>query len=125
VSVPENAGIAEAWIKYHYLPRRERKTSALFDAWMRLNDLVRDEPETAWRVMQEVWSLDQSEFMLANIAAGPVEDLLRIHGPQFIVRVEQLAKCDPVFRKLLGAVWRGGMAKDVWDRIEAVAGPTF
>jgi len=84
VSGPENASIADAWIKYQYLSGRERETSALFDAWLRLNDLIRDEPETAWPIIQEMWSLDQSDFILANIAAGPVEDLLRIHGPGFI-----------------------------------------
>ena len=125
MSGPENASIADAWIKYQYLSGRERETSALFDAWLRLNDLTRDEPETAWPIIQEMWSLDQSDFILANIAAGPVEDLLRIHGPGFIGRVEQLAKRDPVFRKLLGAVWRAGMAKGVWERLKAVAGPTF
>jgi hypothetical protein len=123
--IPGHASIAEAWIKYHYLPGREQATSPLFDARIRLDGLVRGEPETAWRIIQEMWSFDQSEFILANIAAGPVEDLLSKHGPQFIERIEQLARRDPVFRKLLGAVWRCGMAKDVWDRIRAVAGPTF
>jgi hypothetical protein len=124
-AVPESANVADAWIKYHYLSGREKEKSPHFSAWQRLNDLVRDDPEKAWRIVQEIWSLDQTELILANVAAGPVEDLLRLHGTEFIARVEQLARRDPVLKKLLGAVWSSDIARDVWDRVKAVAGPSF
>lgn len=117
--------IAGDWIKYHRLPKREKESSPSFDAWIRLNDLVQNDPEAAWRIIQEIVRLDQTDLILANIAAGPVEDLLSYHGPQFIDRIEELARRDPSVKKMLGAVWRHGMAEGLWKRLKAVAGPSF
>ena len=104
---------------------RDAETSHLFSAFGQLYDLVHDQPEAAWPIIQELWTLDQTDRMLAIIAAGPVEDLLCWHGPDFIGRIEQLAGQHAVVRKLLGAVWRRDMAEDVWLRLKAVAGPDF
>jgi hypothetical protein len=52
-------------------------------------DLIRNDPEMAWRIMKIMWKLDSSEKILANIAAGPLEDLLKYHGEKFINRVEE------------------------------------
>lgn len=122
----DDASIAGDWIKYHYLPKREMTSSPLFAAWERLNDLVREEPEGALRIIKEIVRLDQSEWILANVAAGPVEDLLCYHGPQLIERIEELARRDPTVKKMLGAVWpRNDMSDKVWKRLKAVAGPSF
>jgi uncharacterized protein DUF6869 len=126
MSDQEHRSLAEAWIKYHYLPESEKETSNLFSAWVQLDNLVEDQPQAAWEVIQQLCTLDQTEHILANIAAGPVENLLCSHGSSFIERIEQLAKKDPVVRKMLGAVWgRNRMAADVWQRLQAVAGPSF
>ena len=75
--------------------------------------------------MKIMWKLDSSEKILANIAAGPLEDLLVYHGEKFIDRVEEAAQSDPVFKKMLGAVWQNAIPDDVWNRVKAVAGPSF
>lgn len=126
MSDQENRSLAEAWIKFHYLSRSEKNKSDLFSAWLQLENLVEDDPETAWEVIQQLYALDQTDRMLANIAAGPVENLLCSHGSSFIERIERLARQDPVVRKMLGAVWgRNRMAPEVWQRLQAVAGPSF
>ena len=118
--------LADAWIKYFQLPKKKAETSNLFSAFEQLDDLVREQPEAAWPIIQELWTLDQSDRLLAIIGAGPVEDLLCRHGPDFIGRIEQLAMQDPVVKKMLGAVWgRNRMAEDIWRRLKAVAGPDF
>jgi hypothetical protein len=66
-----------------------------------------------------------TDFLLANIAARPLEDLLRFHGERFIDRVEEMTQSDPIFKKMLGAVWRNAIQDDVWNRVKAVAGPSF
>lgn len=121
----EAVNIAGDWIKYHRLPKRDAESGPFFDAWVGLNDLVRNDPEEAWRIIQEIVRLDQTDLILANIAAGPVEDLLSCHGPQFIDRIEELARRDAAVKKMLGAVWRHGMAEDTWKRLKLVAGPSF
>jgi len=125
MSDQDSHDLAAAWIEYQRLPKRDAETSHLFSAFGQLYDLVHDQPEAAWPIIQELWTLDQTDRMLAIIAAGPVEDLLCWHGPDFIGRIEQLAGQHAVVRKLLGAVWRRDMAEDVWLRLKAVAGPDF
>jgi uncharacterized protein DUF6869 len=117
--------LATDWVHYHRLPKKEQENSPYFRAFERLYELVRDEPEHAWPVIGEIRKIDASDAMLANLAAGPVEDFLVHHGGQFIERIEALAKNDPVFRKMLGVVWKNRIAEDVWGRLKQIAGPTF
>src|SRR5579864_5533744 len=117
--------IAEAWIEEMRLPDEDQDApSGSLSAFGILYDFVQSDPEKAWRIIQILWRLDSSDEMLANIAAGPVEDILAKHGPKFIDRVETVARQEPIFKKMLGAVWgRNRMADDVWARLKAVAGP--
>ena len=50
---------------------------------------------------------------------------LALHGTEFIERIEQLGSRDPIFRKLLGAVWQNNIPDDIWRRLKAVAGPSL
>ena len=43
--------------------------------------------------------------MLAYIAAGPLEDLLKLHGLHVIARVEQESKTDVRLQLALSGVW--------------------
>jgi hypothetical protein len=117
--------VAQDWVTYHLLRRREQENSRYFCAFEKLYDMVRGEPEEAWMIMEQIRRLDSSDSILANLAAGPMEDLLVHHGNQFIERIETLARKDAIFRKMLGAVWRNKISEDIWKRLNAVAGPDF
>jgi len=56
---------------------------------------------------------------MENLSAGPLEDLLAMHGPAIIDRVEAEAARDPTFAKLLGGVWQNRMTDEVWARVQA------
>jgi hypothetical protein len=116
--------IAETWINLQRLPEAAPEREDKFWSWDRLWELVRDDPEAAWGVIQIIRE-DGSDRILANLAAGPLEDLLVEHGDQFIDRVEALARRDAQFKKLLGAVWQNSMSLKLWRRIKAVAGPSW
>jgi hypothetical protein len=75
--------------------------------------------------LDAIRDLDGSDLILSNLAAGPVEDILVLHGEEFIGRVEVWSRRDPQFRKLLGAVWQNDMTDEVWRRLQAVAGPAW
>jgi hypothetical protein len=121
----QDTKLASMWIKLNYLSDKERERSSFFSAHNKMYDLTRNDPEMAWSIMKIMWKLDSSEKILANIAAGPLEDLLVYHGEKFIDRVEEAAQSDPVFKKMLGAVWQNAIPDDVWNRVKAVAGPSF
>lgn len=116
--------IAEAWIELYRLPEDSPEREHRYWSHDRLWELVQEDPEAAWRIIQIV-RCEGSDVILSNLAAGPLEDLLVAHGDQFIDRIEALAQRDAQFRKLLGAVWQNSMSAKLWRRIEAVAGPSW
>ena len=65
---------------------------------------------------------DSSQFILSNLAAGPLEDLLVRHGAAFIERAEHCSVEDPKFRAMLGMVWRNEISEAVWLRIQKATG---
>jgi hypothetical protein len=61
---------------------------------------------------------------LCVIAAGPLEDLLELHGPAVIAQLETLAKVDPRFRLMLSGTWgRDRTDPAVWARLVAAVTP--
>jgi len=116
--------IAETWIELHRLPEESSEREERFWSHERLWELIRDDPEEAWRIIQIIRQ-EGSDLILSNLAAGPLEDLLAAHGERFIDRVEALARSDAQFRKLLGAVWQNSMSAGLWRRIKVVAGPSW
>lgn len=83
--------------------------------------LVEDDPEQAWETILQILHKTDSSGVLAQLAAGPLEDLLSYHGEQFIDRVETLARIDSRFAFLLGGVWQFNMTDAIWDRVTRVA----
>jgi hypothetical protein len=117
--------IADAWIKLHHLPEESEERERNFWAFMRLRELIRDDPEAAWSVIGKMLERDTSDAILSNVGAGPLEDLLVAHGARFIDRIEKRADGDATFKKVLGTVWKNAMSEDVWQRVKAVAAPSW
>ncbi len=117
--------LAEAWIKGH-LPAASRREREHYDwAAERLNALASDQPETALAAIWAICERADDERVLANLAAGPLEDLLVRHGPAVVAAVEARARAEAKVRKLLGAVWRNAIAEPVWLRLRRLAGPSW
>jgi hypothetical protein len=112
--LPEQERVVEAWFVYH-------KT---FWAWERVEDFVRNDPELAWRIVNLLIDAAPSDEVLGSIAAGPLEDLLREHGSQFVDRVEERARQNERFRQCLAGVWmsRGELPEDILQRIVDASG---
>ena len=122
--LPEHIALAEAWLRYNAGKPNEKNP----DSWAddRLIDLLFGTPEEAWLIIDLIWrQTPDDDRILASLAAGPVESLLAHHGPAFIDRVTLLARREPTFRKLLGAVWRNTIPEPVWQKLKAIAGPEF
>jgi hypothetical protein len=91
-----------------------------FWAATEVSELSRNDPAWALDFILEVLRRQPLPRVLANLAAGPLEDLLVYHGPVIIDRVEALATGDPAFQRLLSGVWRNRIREDVWERIQAL-----
>ena len=95
---------------------------ALFQFVVEVDNLVREDPEQAWRVIQLIFIACGNDLERACLAAGPLEDLLAKHGSAFIERVENAALNDSNFRELLVGVWRNGIANPIWERLQRAVG---
>lgn len=87
-------------------------------------ELPRDFPEVAWTcilLILEQIGAQAEDRRFAVLAAGPLEDLMDLHGGAFIDRAVAEARCNPRFAQLLGGVWRSEIAESVWERMGAVA----
>ena len=90
-------------------------------AWDQMRNLLANDPEGAWQVIQALVRRCIRDEVLAYIAAGPLEDLLCAHPLVFIDRVESLARTDLHFRRALSGVWGWErMPPEVLARIDAI-----
>ena len=117
-----NIDLAKAWIALQYVKKGASAYDANFWAFTMLDELRDKDLERHWNVINEIKNLDDSDFMLSNLAAGPVEDLLVTSGKAFINRIEASARDDERFRAMLGMVWKNDIPEEVWARVERAAG---
>jgi hypothetical protein len=113
--------LAESWIKMHHTVEGSPEYTDNFWAYRQLCDLCEDEPELCFEAIEQIRSIDKSDAILSNLAAGPLEDLLSHNGELFIDRLEKLAEKDPQIRKLLGALWQNAIPDSIWKRIKIIA----
>jgi hypothetical protein len=110
--------LAEGWLALQRTPDdgdvREDLEWVLESTW----DLCDDAPIEALEFVFAVLGRDDSEHTMALLSAGPLEALLRRHGPKIIGRVEQRARRDAAFMRLLGHVWPTSVSPKIWERIE-------
>lgn len=112
--------LAQRWIED---TDREVTDSA---ALREVSDITLDQDHAKlWRFINCAIAEDISNLALANLAAGPLENLLAYFGAEYIEKVEEQSRRNPAFRHLLGGVWRSSMPKEIWDRVTAARGEAW
>ncbi|MFT5572095.1 MAG: hypothetical protein ACI9FR_001016 [Cryomorphaceae bacterium] len=107
--------LADMWIEYHHT-----NDESLYSAFTKVEYLVLDNAEKAWQMILVILKKDNSDTVISNLAAGPLEELLVQHGSKVIDRVEAKARQDSNFSKLIMGVWRNTMPEDIWSRVETL-----
>lgn len=108
VLLEDRVRLARAWLD------RERERAWVFEFVMNLSQY---HPSAAWDVLLTLIAEARSDEHLALVAAGPMEELLKYHGPEVIGTVEAEATTNSPFRSALSGVWRSSIADDVWARV--------
>lgn len=103
--------IADAYLRYY-----ARKQEA--DRWVleTLDTLIDDNPDEAWRITCVLVDKATSDAALAYVAAGPLEDLLKRHGPNIIDRVEEASSNNSRFQLALSGVWGIDPGNPIFNR---------
>lgn len=104
--------IARSWLQHEYRPE-------WVFGWV--HGLVQHDPSQAWPLLVALVAGARDDEELAGVAAGPIEDFLKYHGPDVIAKVEAEAKANPAWRRALSLVWRSTIDADVWRRVVVVA----
>ena len=84
----------------------------------RLYSTLKSSPDQMLATIFAIMQMTDDETVLANLAAGPLEDFLGRHGEMCLEAIEALAKAHKRLREVLNGVWQGAMTKRVWHRIE-------
>lgn len=88
-----------------------------------LDSLVWQQPERAWTIILLIVERGAPREVLAILAAGPLENLLREHGPAFIARVEEQSRRDSRFREVLADVYPlACRSSEIRERIRHIVG---
>jgi hypothetical protein len=87
--------------------------------------LIDHDPERALKVIFCAVQLTTEPLILANLAAGPLEDFLGRHGERYLDVFHALALRERALREVLDGVWQGSMPKRVWHRIEILKQSAF
>ena len=108
--------LAQAYCRKYSSEEAANKTED-FEIYESAFELVKSKPEDGLRFILEVLDQDPNDFAFANLAAGPLEDLLAFHGDRMIDRLEREAKANPAFDDLLGGVLLGRLKPDIAKRV--------
>lgn len=119
--LPELLDAWYRWAAWISLKDRDEAAGDGLTGWFEFNWVVEDEPELAWKAILEAIEQPRMGPYLGLLAASPLEDLLSLHGPQFIDRVEARARTDPKFAWVLDGVWQFTMPEPIWQRVQAVS----
>lgn len=107
------------WAEWISSEDRDESKSGELTGWFEFNWVVEENPELAWKAIVEATDQPRMEPYLGHLAAGPLEDLLDMHGPAFIERVEQCARLNAKFSRVLRGVWQSAMPESIWKRVQA------
>ncbi len=79
--------LADAYLRNH----RDQDKNVDFWAWEEVHDLVKTDLDAAWNVTLLLLEKAESDDEIGYIAAGPLEDLIDIHGHKALDRIEEAA----------------------------------
>lgn len=105
-----------AYIEVHESENSANEQHECYWAIEKFADMEMDHPDLNWAAMLQIISLSTSENVIDNLAAGPLEELVELHGVEYINRIEKAAQTNLNFRFLLRELIET-TDKNIWSRI--------
>ena len=115
------AQLLDAYLEYAAAREKGVSDEQYFWAVEAMWAVVERDADTAWLLLLEMLRRVDGDYMIAFIAAGPLEDFLIRHGARFLERIETEARTNPKFRRALVGVWgESRMSEELVRRLRAL-----
>ena len=118
----EQDKLVRSWIRRYEIVESEGDESKLAEelywSYEKLDEICWEHPFKAFEIILDILKASKNEYVLSNLAAGPLESLLSRHGDQILTLVEDEVKSSPEFRELLQGVWQNTMSDDLWQKVK-------
>ncbi|GJM12374.1 MAG: hypothetical protein DHS20C12_07770 [Pseudohongiella sp.] len=106
----------DAYIEVHESGGSADEHHSCYWAIEKFADMEMDHPDLNWAAMLQIVSLTTSDVVIYNLAQGPLEELVELHGAAYIDKIEKTAQTNLNFRLLLRELLET-TDKQIWARI--------
>lgn len=114
----ENKEIVKNWIKLQRLPHPSKEAESMTWVLIEMDELLYDKPTQYFDFILEVLKQTDDEWVLTNLAAGPLEDLLSQQSTVAMVLLEKEIPRNPKLKNILKDVWQNLMSEETWKRLQ-------
>lgn len=119
MTTAEIVDLAHRWINLQRVPQDSAAARELMGAAVQVNMLALRQPQDCWALVMTIFNQTSDEWVLTNLAAGPLESLVTRHPEEILPLLENEARNSERFRDMLSSVWENLMPEDAWRRIRA------
>ena len=81
-----------AYIEVHESENSSNEDHSSYWAIEKFADMEMDHPDLNWMAMLQIISLTTSDIVIHGLAAGPLEELVELHGVEYIDQIEKSLK---------------------------------
>ena len=105
-----------AYIEVHESENSSNEDHSCYWAIEKFADMEMDYPDLNWAAMLQIISVTTSDAVIHNLACGPLEELVELHGVEYIDQIEKTARTNLNFRLVLRELMET-TDKNIWSRI--------
>ena len=106
----------DAYIEVHDSDSANDEHHPCYWAIEKFADMEMDFPDLNWAAMLQIISTTTSDSVIQSLAEGPLEELVELHGVEYIDKIEKEAQSNLNFRLLLRELIET-TDKTIWNRI--------
>jgi hypothetical protein len=115
----DHSELANRWIALQHADSAALNYDEHIHAYDEVDSLLDSDPAAGWDFVMTVLTRAEGDFILGNLAAGPVEDLLMRHPNITVERIERDVAANPRLAWMLHGVWQNALEPALWDRVVA------
>lgn len=115
-----NKNIVSSWIMLQGIEQGTSAANSLMWAAEVMIEKAISQPHECWKLIMDIANSTDDEWILANVASGPLETLLATHPYEAIELVESAAAKNRKVVRMVNCVWRNAIPEDVWHRLQSL-----